>query len=492
MQLWSFLNQSGCYEQDSEASWWEHRGRSQLDGAWAAAGQVTEEAMRHLCIRDDNIRGEPKTYHVSYTELNAKNIKIYTNKIPLGHVNYADFIELVVQQNIQPEWPDDEDAPQLSDAVWELAKSCWIKEPKERPTATALCTTISHLLEVTPIARLTQDSSSGLSFKTLSVARLTPDVSHSRPSTSSPNLIIRGHTSTICCAMFSPNGKWIVSGSHNRTIRVWDVQTSNPVLGLLKMRTDSVFSVAFSPNGRQIALGSGNNEILVWHAITGKMVAGPFKGHTSLIWSVCFSPNCKQITSGSLDQTNPISMSTQTAHERVSHLSLPYSNCVAFSGDGTRIVSGSYDNTVRVWDVMAGRLVLGPLMGHKGWCTFIAFSPDSKRIVLSSLGGDVCVWNADTGVLLAASLWHPEGALAVAFAPMSSYSAVSPDGRWIAAVVRDTDGRIVHVWDSKTGQVVASLAGHTDLISTITFLVDSRCVLTASRNKTIHVHTLNS
>ena len=443
--------------------------------------------MRHLCTRDDDIRGEPRTYRVPYAELNAKTIEIYTNEIPLGHINYADFIELVVQRNVRPEWPDDEDAPQFSDAVWELAKSCWIKEPKERPTAAALCTTVSHLLEATPIARPTQESSPGLSLETLSIVRPTPNVSHARPSTPPPKLIIRGHTDMVLCATFSLDGTRIVSGSSDRTICVWDAQTGNPVLGSLKMHTDSVFCVAFSPNGRRIASGSRDNEILVWHALTGKMVAGPFKGHTHSIKSVCFSPDGKRIASGSSDQTIRI-WDAQTGNPLVGPLSRHTISVhsIAFSGDGARIASVSCVETVRVWDAMSGRLVLG----LKGCGEFVAFSPDSKRIILSSQFGVVSVWNADTGVLVAgSSLRHAEGALAVVFAPKSSRSAVSPDGRWIADVAID---RVVHVWDSKTGQVAASLKEHTDIVKSITFSPDSRRVLTASCDKTIRVHTLDS
>ena len=449
--------------------------------------------MRHLRIRDDDIRGESRTYRVPYAELNAKTIKIYMNEIPLGHVNYANFIELVVQRNVRPERPDDEDAPQLSDVVWELAKSCWIKEPKERPTAAALCTTVSHLLEITPIAQPTRDSAPDLSLETLSIARPTPDISHARPSTPPRNLIIRGHTYRIWCATFSLDGKWIVSGSEDCTIRVWDAQTGNPVLGPLKMRTHSIFSVAFSPDGRRIASGSFDKTILVWHALTGKVVAGPFKGHTGSILSVCFSPNGKQIASGSSDQTIWI-WDAQTGIPLVGPLRghTNWVNSVVFSGDGARIASGSRDGTIRVWDAMSGRLVLGPLM-HKVQCDFVAFSPDSKRIIASSRLGNVCVWNADTRVLVAGpSVRHAEGALAVVFAPKHSVSAISPDGKWIAAFERDTDGRIVHVWNLKTGQIAASLAGHTYLISTITFSADSRHVLTASWDKTIRVHTLDS
>ena len=52
-------------------------------------------------------------------------------------------------RDVRPERPDDEDAPHLSDEIWELAEKCWVKEPKDRPTASAVCNTLSHLHNVT-------------------------------------------------------------------------------------------------------------------------------------------------------------------------------------------------------------------------------------------------------------------------------------------------------------------------------------------------------
>ena len=154
-------------------------------------------------------------------------------------------------------------------------------------------------------------------------------------------------------------------------------------------------------------------------------------------------------------------------------------NSIMFSGNGAHIASGSFDRTVRVWDAMSGRLILGPLMGYMDLSDFIAFSPDSKRIVLLLGFRDVCVWNGDMGVLMAGpSLQHTEGALAVVFTPTNSHSAVSPYEKWIAGFARDKF-EMVHVWDLKTGQVVASLEGHTTHTMSITFLSNSRRVLTA-------------
>jgi hypothetical protein len=93
----------------------------------------------------------------------------------LSELSFSEFIELVVGQDARPERPDDEDAPHLSDAVWDLAIACWVKEPRDRPTALALCTTVSHLLETTPVTWPTPDASPSLTLETLSIALPTPN-----------------------------------------------------------------------------------------------------------------------------------------------------------------------------------------------------------------------------------------------------------------------------------------------------------------------------
>jgi WD40 repeat protein len=391
---------------------------------------------------------------------------------------------------VRPERPDDEDAPQLSDAIWELAMACWVKEPRDRPTALALCTIVSHLLETTPVTRPTQDASPGLSLETLSIDLPTPNTSHVRSSTPTSTLIIRGYTDTVSCTAFSLDGKKIASGSKGGTIRVWGAQTGNHLLGPLEIHTEWVKCVTFSPNGTQIASGSSDSSILVWNAVTGKVIAGPFRGHTSYIVSLCFSPDGQKIASASWDKTIRIwnaRTGTLLAGPLRGHTQELTS--VAFSGDGKKIASGSHDKTIRVWDAKSGRLVRGPMV-HNEPVFFVEFSPDSKRIVSASRHGDVCVWNADTGTLVSGpSLRHTEGSLAVAFTPTHTCSSVSSDGKWIAA--RDQNCITVHVWNSKTGQLAVSFEGHTDIIHSLSFSPDSKRILSASFDNTIHVHTLD-
>ena len=83
---------------------------------------------------------------------------------------------------------------------------------------------------------------------------------------------------------------------------------------------------------------------------------------------------------------------------------------VAFSPDGKRIVSGSDDKTVRVWDAATGQPIGAPLTGHTGAVNSVAFSPDGKRIVSGSDDKTVRVWDAATGQPIGAAAHRPHRA----------------------------------------------------------------------------------
>ena len=114
---------------------------------------------------------------------------------------------------------------------------------------------------------------------------------------------LQGHTSPVFSVAFSPDGRHIVSGSNDRTIRVWDAQTGGQVGNPLQGHTSSVRSVAFSPDGRHIVSGSDDKTIRVWDAQPGGQVGNPLQGHTSsLVQSVAPSPQGSHIHSDQISQ----------------------------------------------------------------------------------------------------------------------------------------------------------------------------------------------
>jgi tricorn protease-like protein len=147
---------------------------------------------------------------------------------------------------------------------------------------------------------------------------------------------------------------------------------------------------------------------------------------------------------------------------------------VAVSADGARIITGSDDNTVRVWDAKT-HLQLAALKGHTGSVTSVAVSPDGARIVTGSSDSTARVWDAETFAELAVLKGHTGSVTKV---------AVTPDGARIVTGAGDTTAR---VWDAKTHLQLAALKGHTGWVESVAVSPDGARIVTGSSDGTARV-----
>jgi WD40 repeat protein len=285
------------------------------------------------------------------------------------------------------------------------------------------------------------------------------------------------HPASVRCAAFSPDGTRIVSGSDDRTVRIWDAD-SGTELRTLKGHTRLVLSVAFSPDGTRIVSGSDDNTVRVWDADSGTELR-TLKGHTRLVWSVAFSPDGTRIVSGSDDHTVRVwdADSGTKLQTLKGHAGSVWS--VAFSPDGTRIVSGSDDRTVRIWDADSGT-ELRTLKGHTRLVLSVAFSPDGTRIVSGSDDRTVRVWDADSGSELRTLKGHTSSVQSVAF---------SPDG---TRIVSGSDDNTVRVWDADSGSELRTLKGHTSSVQSVAFSPDGTRIVSGSHDYTVSVWDADS
>lgn len=150
---------------------------------------------------------------------------------------------------------------------------------------------------------------------------------------------------SIAC---SPDGAYIVS-SYYRTIHVWDVPKKKLALSL-QGHQDEIRSVAYSSDGKYIVSGSSDTTVCIWNAQDGRMEVGPIKGHTTSVNVVAYSPDGAHVASGSLDGTICV-WDSRTGDMVVGPLRAHHTsiNSIAYSPDSALIAAAASDGTVRVW-----------------------------------------------------------------------------------------------------------------------------------------------
>lgn len=145
---------------------------------------------------------------------------------------------------------------------------------------------------------------------------------------------------------------------------------------------------------------------------------------------------------------------------------------LAFSPDGTLLVTGDADGAIRLWRVVDGKQLL-VLVGHKGWIWSVAFSPDGKHVASGSSDQTVKLWDVGTGACIQTLQGHTNWMRSVAF---------SPQGNWLASSGEDYT---VKIWDAATGTGLKTLQGHRNWVQAVAFSPDGYCLASGSEDQTI-------
>jgi eukaryotic-like serine/threonine-protein kinase len=292
---------------------------------------------------------------------------------------------------------------------------------------------------------------------------------------------LRGHTAPVQSVAFSPDGKRVVSGSEDTTLRVWDVTSGDEPLSILGFPP---LRLTFSPDGKRIVSAdytgtiavrdaANGGEMLTLQGVTGGVLhfwSDARKGYDRTVANVAVSPDGKRIVSGSLDRTLKVWDATSgRALTTIKGHSCPV-YCVACSPDGKHIASGGQDGMVTMWDLSTGR-ELAILRGHVGHVTSLAFSPDGRRIASGSDDNTIRVWDSAGGTALL-TLFH---------ATVTSV-AFSPDGKRIAGGSTD---HTIRVWDAASGHEMLTLRGHTNQVLAVAFSPDGKRIASASGDNTL-------
>ncbi len=266
-------------------------------------------------------------------------------------------------------------------------------------------------------------------------------------------IIYRGHNDNVFTVAWSPDGKYIASGSRDKTVRIWDVATVAPrfIVGdslfIYRGHNKCVLSAAWSPgHGAYIASGDTGGIVQVWEAFTGSSIVSYHR-----IFSVAWAPDL------SASSFNP-----------------------SINREPTWIASSSFDGSVQVWQVPHGNsseYKLFSYHAHSGPVYALSWSPGGAHIVSGGQDAILRIWNvarsesaSGTGSIIRTYNGHTRPVKAVAW---------SPDGNHIAS---GGDDMTIQVWEAATAKHVATYSGHTSWVRALDWSPDGKRIVSASGN----------
>lgn len=375
---------------------------------------------------------------------------------------------------------------------------------------------------------------------------------------------LRGHSRTITALAFVDEGRRLVSASGDNTCGQWDVATGreltdavlrhpewvtdldisddgrlaltscddgrlrlwslaeSQLLRTIEPRTDQgVFtSIDLSPDSRHaLAVCAANRTVHLWNLDTGEETTASgskgqgawldFRGLGGLVWAARFTPDGRRVLTIGGNDARLWDRATRSLLVRFS----PHGAVASadISPDGQLLVTGSWDQSAKIWDIATGHATTKFDGLHRGYVNSVRFSPDGQTVLTASDDGTARLWNVDTG--------KPLPTVFKAAGSRVRHAAFSADGQQVLTVSNDKIGRIWNaaggqlrvelvghawavlcgefsrdggrvvtgsedntaiVWDAATGKPLQTLAGHTGSITAVAFSPDGRRVLTGS------------
>lgn len=194
----------------------------------------------------------------------------------------------------------------------------------------------------------------------------------------------KGHTDSVSSIAFSIDGKLLVSGSADKTCRLWQVANQQLFRLPLEGHTRAVTSVAFHPtNADLFASGSEDWTCRLWRVLEQTLWSKSFQGHTSQVLTIVFSPNGKLLASAGSDWTCRLWKVADQSTIGILEGHQNTVNSIAFHPEGKLFVSGGEDNTCRLWNTDNCTLVRKLMFGESTIKT-VVFSPDGKLLVIGN------------------------------------------------------------------------------------------------------------
>lgn len=334
--------------------------------------------------------------------------------------------------------------------------------------------------------------------------------------------VLEGHTKEVRSLVFTPDGKILISGGFDGILRFWDVE-SGQCIKLLSGHAVAVRSVDISSDGKLLASGDHGQTLRLWDAATGECLQ-TLKGHVRWVWPLSINPDINQLVTGGLDgnfhlwnlQTNDIQQTIKGHGNwiwQVKHSPCKtyFATCsctddetlklwhagsgqwlatleghkaggvwtIDFSPDGTSLVSGGQDGTVRMWDLQSYNCQ-HIVKAHNNWVWSVVFNQQGNLIATCSDDGTVKIWSAKT--------LHLQHSIELPGRKILSLA-------WIGnskIVASGCDDGLIRLWDASTGKHIRSMEGHQQWVLALAYDRTNHTLISGAQDNTIRLWDLEN
>ncbi|GFR43186.1 hypothetical protein Agub_g4178 [Astrephomene gubernaculifera] len=309
---------------------------------------------------------------------------------------------------------------------------------------------------------------------------------------SAPIIQLSGHAGELFSLRFSPDGQCLASSSFDKDIFCWRVYDENENYMVIKGHRNAVLEVHWFTDGEALLSCSADKTARCWDTETGQQIK-KLGEHTGIVNSCCpLRRGAKMFVTGSDDNT--VKLWDMRVKKSVQTLRGSFPVCaVAFADAGDQVFSGGLDNTIKLWDLRTQGGSSGEaaepvllLKGHSDSVTGLRLSPDGTHLLSNAMDNTLREWdvrpyappNRCTKVFTGHIHSFEKGLLRCDY---------SPDASQVTCGSAD---RMVYVWDSSSRKVLYKLPGHTGSVNEVVFHPKDPIIASASSDKTIFLGEL--
>jgi WD40 repeat protein/energy-coupling factor transporter ATP-binding protein EcfA2 len=279
-----------------------------------------------------------------------------------------------------------------------------------------------------------------------------------------------GHDEDVTVLGFSPDGRWLATGSAEDTVLLWDLDDTEADPRSLPGHADDVMALAFSRDGRWLATGSLDGTAMLWDLEDPEAESRILDGHTDQVRSLAFSSDGRWLATGSFDGT--IYLREMDNPDRVAHVLEPGAGfilCLAFSPDGRLLAAGTGSGVGYLWEMGNPGGAPETLSGHTDDVLALAFSRDGGSLATGSRDATVRLWDLTAPAEPVATLEQGDAVLGL---------ALSSNGRWLATGGEDNAARLWDLQRMRGSSDPSLVLVHSAPVERVSFSGDSRWLAT--------------